>query len=74
MFIDPRNYHIYKLPITMLHVHGHSAEEVCHITWEVLVAFGFSHGDFCASCNDNTNAAILANKYITGMAKGAKPI
>jgi hypothetical protein len=72
MFIDPRNCVLYRIPIGMVTAQGHTAQQVCDLTWSIMVAFGFHQSDLCASVNDNTNGAILASKYITGMDRGGK--
>lgn len=73
MFIDPRNCVLYKIPIGMLRVYGHSSADICEVTWSIMVVYGIIQRDLIASVNDNANTAILASKYITGKkSKGGK--
>ena len=69
-FCDPRNCELYRVPIGLIHTHGHSALQVCDHTHKLLAAFGWSQADLSASVNDNTAAAVLAGKYIVGTTKG----
>ena len=65
-FCDPRNVQMYKVPIGLVNTNGHTAEQVANITHKLMMTFGFTQKDLCASVNDNTNAAVLAGKYIVG--------
>ena len=69
---DPRNCNVYKIPIGLLQTKGHSAAQVADHTETILNQVGFTRLDLCASINDNTNSAVLAGKYITGMEQGGK--
>ena len=66
MFIDPRNCHIYRLPIGLAECDGHAATDVANLTDALLLGVGVTTADLCASVNDNTTAAVLAGKYIVG--------
>ena len=67
MFTDPRNCEVYRIPIGLAEIQGHSAADVAKLTHALLNQVGFSQSDLCASVNDNTASAVLAGKYILGI-------
>jgi hypothetical protein len=72
MFIDPRNCMLYRIPIGMIRISGHTAQQVSDLTWILMSGIGFHQSDLLKSVNDNTLAAVLASKYITGLEEGGK--
>ena len=64
MFADPHDGSLYRIPLGLLYVKGHSAAQVCAMTKSLMVLFSFSLKDLFHSVNDNTNSAVLAGKYI----------
>ena len=72
MLVDPRNCNVYKVPVGLVETKGHSARQIANHTENILNQVGFTQLDLAASINDNTNSAVLAGKYITGMAVGGK--
>ena len=72
MFTDPRNCKVYRIPIGLAEIRGHTAADVSKLTHALLNAVGFSQSDLCASVNDNTASAVLAGKYIVGTPRTGK--
>ena len=64
MFADPHDGSLYRIPLGLLYVKGHSAAQVSAMMKSLMVSFGFSSKDLFHSVNDNTNSAMLAGKYI----------
>ena len=70
--VDPRNCAMYRIPLGLCEVAGHSAAAVAKHTLDILGSVGFTQRDLSSSVNDNTNAAVLAGKYIVGNQTGGK--
>ena len=65
MFADPHNGNVYRIPLGLITSQGHTTHQVCDLSVALLSCFGVqADTDLFGTVNNNTNSAVLAEKYI----------